>query len=232
MTKPVLQLRLLRQAQDNQDRFRVGERGLVQAVQIKTKILLPECFFRIRVWLVLLYRKMRYGYAFRKIPLTQGKYAIVDPEDYKELAKYEWYAKRCERRFYAERWGKAKQGSGVKGTGVKMHQVIMGTVKGKVIDHINHNGLDNRKANLRFATAQQNSWNKRKQEGSYSSKYKGVHRVKSEKKWRARITCNGRVIYIGRFDDERAAAMAYDAKAKEMFGDYASLNFRHSTLSP
>jgi len=186
-------------------------------------IILPECFFRIRIWLALHYRKLRYGCTFRRIPLTQGQYAIVDPEDYKELAKYQWYAKRCERRFYAERWGKTKQGSRIR-RDIKMHQVIMGTAEGKFIDHINHNGLDNRKANLRFATAQQNTWNKRKQKGNYSSQYKGVHWVKSEKNWRAVITCNKRVIYIGRFDDEKAAAMAYDAKAKEYFGEYAAPN--------
>lgn len=109
-----------------------------------------------------------------------------------------------------------------------MHRVIMGDVEGKFVDHINHNGLDNRKANLRFATAQQNTWNKRKQKGNYSSQYKGVHWVKSEKNWRALITCNKKMIYIGRFDDETAAAMAYDEKAKELFGEYASLNLQSS----
>jgi hypothetical protein len=183
-------------------------------------ILLPEFIFRLRVWLLLLYRRLRYGYAFRKIPLTQGKYAIVDPEDYEELAKYKWFAKRCEGRFYAGRTVKKKT--------VRMHQVIIGDVEGKFIDHINHNGLDNRKANLRFATTQQNSWNKRKQKGNYSSQYKGVHWVESENKWRARITCKGRVMFIGYFDDEKAAAMAYDARARELFGDYAAPNLPSS----
>ena len=137
----------------------------MRAVQFK--IYLPEFIFRLRVWIALRYRKHRYGYAFRRIPLTQGKYAIVDPEDYEELAKYKWFAKRCDRRFYAVRSGKNKN--------VNMHQVIMGTEEGKVIDHINSNGLDNRKANVRFATAQQNCWNQRKQRGNSSSKYKGVH---------------------------------------------------------
>jgi hypothetical protein len=187
-------------------------------------IILPEFFCRIRVWLLLRYRKLRYGYAFRKIPLTQGKYAIVDPEDYKEFAKYKWYAKGCGRRFYAERW----DSSGIKGKDVSMHQAIMGAAEGKVIDHINHNGLDNRKANLRFATAQQNTWNKRKKRGNSSSRYKGVSQAKGQKKWRAEIHCNGRKIHLGYFDDEKAAAMAYDAKAKELFGEYAVLNLPSS----
>jgi hypothetical protein len=142
----------------------------LRAVDIKIRLYLPEFLFRLRVWIALRYRKMRYGYPFRKIPLTQGQYAIVDPEDYERLAKYKWFAKRCDGRFYAVRWAKNKN--------VKMHQVILGSEEGKVIDHINGNGLDNRKANVRFATSEQNSWNQRKQRSKSSSKYKGVSRSK------------------------------------------------------
>ena len=191
--------------------------GLLRAVYIKIKIYLPDFVFRLRVWIALRYRKMRYGYEFRKIPLTQGKYAIVDPERYEEFARHKWFTKRCDGRFYAVRWGKKKS--------VMMHQVIIGTEEGKVIDHINGNGLDNREANVRFATQQQNSWNQRKQRGRTSSKYKGVCWAKQRDQWRARITFNGRVIHLGRFETEAAAAMAYDTKAKEVFGEYAWLNF-------
>ena len=211
----------------------------MRAVQIK--IFLPEWFFRLRIRLVFCYRwlrsvcsfrklrffcpfrRIRYGCTFRVIPLTQGKFAIVDPEDYDALSKYKWYAVKRGRQYYAVAKVGTKKG-GHRQKKVRMHRLIMKAPKGKVVDHINHNGLDNRKANLRLATAQQNTWNKRKQKGNYSSQYKGVHWVKSENKWRSRITCNGKVIFIGRFDDEKAAAMAYDAKAKELFGEYASLN--------
>jgi hypothetical protein len=64
--------------------------------------------------------------------------------------------------------------------------------------------------------------------GRSSSKYKGVDWSKSEGKWKARITCNDRWIFIGYFDDEKAAAMAYDARAKELFGDYATPNLPSS----
>jgi hypothetical protein len=164
---------------------------------------------------------MRYGYPFRKIPLTQGQYAIVDPERYEELAKYKWFAKRCDGRFYAVRSTKNKS--------VKMHQVIIGTEEGKVIDHINSNGLDNRQANVRFATSQQNSWNQRKQRGNSSSKYKGVSWEKKRNQWRARITFKGRVVPLGRFDTEEEAGRAYDAKAKELFVEFAWLNFPAGT---
>jgi hypothetical protein len=200
--------------------FRVEAKGLLRAVQVK--ILLPECFFRMRVWIALRYRKIRYGYAFRRIPLTRGKYAIVDPERYEELAKYKWYATRNKKGIYAVRMVKAKKGSRVRQKVVRMHRVVLKPPEGKFIDHINHNGLDNRIANLRVATPQQNLWNTRKRKCNCSSKYKGVSRSKSKKKWRARINFNGRGIFIGYFDIESAAAMAYDAKAKELFGEYAA----------
>ena len=119
---------------------------------------------------------------------------------------------------------------------IMMHREIMGLPacpersrrEGMVADHINHNGLDNRKANLRFVTTQQNSWNRRKNRGNYSSRYKGVAWSKSRKKWRTKVKCNGRVISIGHFDDERAAAMAYDARAKKLFGEYAAPNLPSS----
>lgn len=189
----------------------------MRAVDIKIRLYLPEFLFGLRVWIALRYRKMRYGYPFRKIPLTQGQYAIVDPEDYEGLAKYKWFAKRCDGRFYAVRSKRNRN--------VKMHQVILGTKEGKVIDHINGNGLDNRKANVRFATSEQNSWNQRKQRSQSSSKYKGVHWEKKRKEWRARIKYKGRSIHIGRFETEEEAARAYDAKAKELFGEFAWLNF-------
>ena len=197
-----------------------GFGGVLRAVHVK--IYLPEFIFRLRVWIVLRYRKRRYGYAFRRIPLTQGKYAIVDPEDYERLAGYKWFAVRYERGYYAQRAAKDSKG---RQRNVRMHRVILGEPKGKIIDHINHNGLDNRRANLRVATRQQNTWNKRKQRGNCSSQYKGVTWLKRVGKWQARIICNGKSIFIGYFDDEEKAARAYDARAAELYGDYAALNF-------
>jgi hypothetical protein len=167
---------------------------------------------------------MRYGYAFRKIPLTRGKYAIVDPERYEELAKYKWFVSWQRGGMYAVRHVKAKKGGRYRQKVVRMHRVIIGAGEGEIVDHINHNGLDNRIANLRIATMRQNNWNARKRRCNCSSKYKGVSRAKGQKKWRARITFNGRSILIGDFDTEKEAGMAYDARARELFGEYASLN--------
>ena len=197
-------------------------RGLLRAVHVK--IYLPEFIFRLRIWIALRCRKIRYGYAFRRIPLTRGKYAIVDPERYEELAKDKWHVSLSEHGLYAVRKFWTKEGGRFKQKSVSMHRLIIGAGEGEIVDHINHKGLDNRIANLRAVTNQQNTWNARKRRPNCTSKYKGVSRSKTRKKWRARITFNGRLIFIGYFDRERAAAMAYDAKARELFGDYASLN--------
>jgi len=148
----------------------------------------------------------------------------VDPERYEELAKYKWHVSWNQGGIYAVRLVRAKKGSKVRQKVVRMHRVVLKPPEGKFIDHINHNGLDNRIANLRIATMRQNNWNARKRRCNCSSKYKGVSRSKGEKKWRARITFNGRSILIGEFDTEKEAGMAYDARARQLFGDYASLN--------
>jgi hypothetical protein len=197
---------------------------VLRAVQVK--IYLPEFIFRLRVWIVLWRRKRRYGYPFRKIPLTQGKFAMVDPEDYGRLAGYKWFAMRSRRGFYAVRMVKAKNGRRKK---IRMHRRIFDVPEDKLIDHINHNGLDNRKENLRIATNMQNSWNKRKQRGDYSSQYKGVSWAMRVGKWHTEIYCRGKKIFIGYFDDQISAARAYDARATELYGDYATLNFGPNT---
>lgn len=95
------------------------------------------------------------------------------------------------------------------------------------IDHINHSGLDNRKANLRVTTHQQNGMNQQRQKGC-SSEYKGVYWFKNAKKWRAQIKANGEKIHLGYFTNELEASEAYNKKAKELFGDYA---LRHQSIT-
>ncbi len=193
--------------------------------EVRVRILLPEFVYQAGIGLLLLHRKIRYGYAFRKIPLTRGLFAIVDPERYDQLAKHKWHAISCHRGSYAKRtisvWVKGKK----RRMGLMMHNVILPPPEGKVIDHININSLDNRIANLRIVTPQQNAWNRRKQRGNYSSRYKGVMWRKNNKKWRATIFMGDRNISLGNFYDEKAAARAYDAKARELYGRYAKTNF-------
>lgn len=94
---------------------------------------------------------------------------------------------------------------------------------GILIDHINHNGLDNRRSNLRFATTQQNNWNSNRKKPK-GSRFRGVRQHRITKKWRAIICSDNKRIHLGYFDTDVSAARAYDAEAKRLRGDFAVLN--------
>ena len=170
------------------------------------------------VFPLLLYRRLRYGYAFRLIPLTQGKYAIVDPDDYERLSPYTWHAQKSPTNYYAKR----KVNIHGKWMHLKMHREILKVPHDMLVDHINHNGLDNRKANLRPATKHQNMWNRTA--GLHSSRFKGVSWQKRARKWRAAICVRWKTIDLGLYTDETEAAMAYDEAAKKYHGDFGVLN--------
>ena len=106
-----------------------------------------------------------------------------------------------------------------------MHRQIMKAPAGFVVDHINYNGLDNRKANLRLATLTQNNRHTRRTIHPGTSKYKGVCWYSREKRWAVRIHADGKTIPLGYFKDEIQAAKTYDKAAKTYHGDFAALNF-------
>lgn len=106
-----------------------------------------------------------------------------------------------------------------------MHREILNVPAGLECDHINGNSLDNRRANLRAATRQQNCWNNRKRKPNSLSKYKGVSFSKRGKPWKATLTVDGNWIYLGSYNSEKEAAKAYDKAAKKHFGEFAKLNF-------
>jgi hypothetical protein len=152
----------------------------------------------------------------RRIPLTRGKFAIVDAADYYRLIQFQWYAKYSGKTFYATRNHAGKS--------VKMHREIMDCPGHLLVDHIDHDGLNNRRSNLRLCTSSQNLCNTVSTRGS-SSKYKGVCWHKREKQWVASIQFNKKTYYLGDFDSEIDAARAYDEKAKVLHGQFACLNF-------
>ncbi|MHC4574071.1 MAG: HNH endonuclease [Planctomycetota bacterium] len=111
-----------------------------------------------------------------------------------------------------------------------MHREICCAPRGVVVDHIDGNGLNNRKSNLRLCTVRQNLWNRRPAGGT--SLYKGVCWRAEKKKWAARITCRDRRHHLGYFDTEMEAADAYDKKAAALFGEFAYLNFPNQSQPP
>ena len=155
----------------------------------------------------------------RHIPLTRGLYATVDAADYEWLSKHKWCA-RCDvdgKRFYACRADHGRL--------VLMHREIMQPPPGMVVDHINRDGLNDRRCNLRVCTPLQNAQNSRRSAGK--SGYIGVYRRGD--KWSASLQHNGQEFYLGLFDAPVEAAKARDRKALALGGPYVQLNFPPET---
>jgi len=148
----------------------------------------------------------------------KGKYfAIVDDEDFDRINQFNWFIGNG----YAQRV--VEKGNGKRDL-FHMHRMVMNTPDGMMTDHINHDTLDNRKSNLRVCTRQQNAFNIKKKKIA-ASKYKGISQDRRDNSWNVRIGFNNKRIQVGWFKDEMEAAKAYDQKAKELFGDFAKLNF-------
>jgi len=157
----------------------------------------------------------------RYIPLSRGKFAIVDAEDFEELNKYKWYALRGLNTFYAARR--------VGRETILMHRVLMQPPDGMVVDHIDGNGLNNCRSNLRVCTPAQNAVNSRAK-GARSG-YKGVEYAPRNKKnkYRGVVHDKGKRIPAGSYQTAVEAAVARDRKAREVQGEYAYLNFPDGT---
>jgi hypothetical protein len=188
----------------------------------KIEIRVPDWMDRVWAWPVMVYRRHKYGYDFRRIYLGEGEWTIVDVEDYYRYGNLKWSVGGRDGKFYAVR--------GIK-TGpdeiklISMHREIINAPAGMLVDHRNGNNLDNRKSNLRLATATENSCNRRKIKRSGSSRYKGVSYNRRRGKWYARIKIHGESIFLGCFDNEVDAAKAYDEAARRYHGEFACLNF-------
>lgn len=158
----------------------------------------------------------------KEIQLTRGYIAIVDDEDFELASRYKWRAcPSTSHGVYAiSRWvidGREYT--------IGMHRLVMGCRRGdgKIIDHKNGNGLDNRKENLRFCTATENARNAKKS-NKVRSRYKGAYYHQAERVWRAQIKVGGKLKQLGRFQTEREAAIAYNDAARMLHGEFASLN--------
>lgn len=161
----------------------------------------------------------------KQIPLTRGEVALVDDEDFPSLCKYRWHAMTIG---YA---GRGRLGSDGPGPSViYMHRAILNAPEGVEVDHIDHDGFNNTRSNLRLASKQQNRFHvgKKTRMGSATSKFKGVWQRSGKNltpKWDAMISLNRKRQYLGRFVNEEDAARAYDAAARKLHGEFANLNF-------
>ena len=150
-------------------------------------------------------------------------YSIVDDDDYEYLNMNQWHLfdqtkRKGTHTVYAVRYSRVNG----KRKAIFMHREILlrANIKLNITDHINQNGLDNQKHNLRSCTQRENTLNQR----TFFNKYKGVWYDKKRGKWQAKIWLNRKGIHLGRFNTEIEAAVAYNAKAVEIYGEYACLN--------
>jgi hypothetical protein len=140
----------------------------------------------------------------KQIPLTRNKVALVDDMDYERVSQISWRAQHSSTQ---STWYAIKSGNQWE----SMHRFIMDCPRDKEVDHINHDGLDNRRENLRIVTKSQNAHNRRNVLG-YS--YIGYR-----KKWKAKIMIDGRSKFLGYFNTEGEAAQAYATAKATIFGN-------------
>jgi hypothetical protein len=158
-------------------------------------------------------RKIRIDGDVAYIQLTQEKQTIIDATDVDLVSKYNWH--------FNKGYAKTNIPAGsYKQSGMRLHRLIMAAPEGMEVDHINMDKLDNRRSNLRLATASENQRN-RTAYATNTSGYKGVIWHKEAKKWRARIVCGGRKISLGMYLTKELAYAAYCDASKKLHGDFS-----------
>ncbi len=188
----------------------------------RVEMKIPDWLDKICVRPVMWYRRRKYGYEFRRIYLGEGKFAIVDEQDYYRYNDFSWSPQKKSRTYYAIRViSDCEKTLRI----VSLHREVMNHPRGLLVDHKNGDGLDNRRANLRTATRFDSTHNRRKRKTKTSSRYLGVHLEKETGRWVVRIRNRGKRMWLGSFAEEEEAAKAYDAAARKYHGEFARLNF-------
>jgi len=154
-----------------------------------------------------------------EIKLDKEKVVVIDDDDFELIKNYKWYAYTDGKgHWYALTSIKTEKGW----RGMRMHRLIMKASPNEQVDHINHNGLDNRRENIRICTVSQNHQNRHITRGK--SLYKGVYWDKEKKKWRAHIWIDRKRQFLGYFKTAKEAAERYNKEASELFKEFACLN--------
>ncbi len=157
----------------------------------------------------------------KQIKLSQGKFALVDDEDYDSLSENKWCAIRAYdgKRVYSMR----TQTKPIRKV-ILMHREILSPPSGLMVDHVDGDGLNNQRSNLRVCTNAENQWNRGKSVFN-STGFKGVTYHKRSGVYQAQIRYMGKSIYIGSFETPEEAAEAYDNYAVNLHGDFSVTNF-------
>lgn len=153
-----------------------------------------------------------------ELPLSRGRVALIDEDDFTNFGGYKWS-------LTGDRYVTRRALVDGRPRTIYLHRAILDAPKGIFVDHVNGDGLDNRRANLRLCQMSQNIGNSHKWRRPTSSRYKGVCWSKQAGRWQANITINRRMLHLGHFRNEIDAAVAYDRAAIEAFGPFARINF-------
>ena len=164
-------------------------------------------------------RPIRIEGNFAYIPLTQGLEAIIDASDVPLVEGKSWYAKRCRRTIYAAAFSHREDGKRVY---VSLHARILPCGAGLCVDHVDGNGLDCRKANLRHALPKQNASNRRLNVNNKSG-FKGVSWRTWNRRWHAQIRANGKVFHLGYYKTPDEAHDAYKEASARLHGAFGRL---------
>lgn len=159
----------------------------------------------------------------KKIKLTQGKCALVDDEDFEMLSRWKWCAALDKKTRSFRAMSNRHRWENIKPITMRMERIVIGAIEKQLVDHINHDTLDNRKINLHIVNHHQNGGNRKPKRNSKSG-YKGVSWNKGIKKWQAQIRINYKLQNLHFSENPKECAEAYNKAAVKYFGEFAYLN--------